>query len=230
MKGLGSVRVARSIIAALGVTLCLPGSALAAPVSSPAAGGTAPSHLRCAYTKDGTKPARDVGIPRYDEDRAGPYHAVLHTNHGRVVVRAFTWDAPCTTYSFRYLIRHGFYDQTPCHRLVTKRIYVLQCGDPTGKGDGGPGYKFPDENLDGATYPAGTVAMANDGPDTNGSQFFFVYKDTKLPPKYTPFGWVVGGMRTLREIAAAGDDGANGPGDGHPKSPTQIEWVSVRHW
>ncbi len=93
---------------------------------------------------------------------------------------------------------------------------MLQCGDPTGTGSGGPGYRFNDENLAGATYPAGTVAMANAGPNTNGSQFFFVWKNTQLAPDYTPFGRVIGGMAVLRKIAAAGDDSQNGPGDGYP--------------
>ena len=86
---------------------------------------------------------------------------------------------------------------------------MLQCGDPTGTGTGGPGYQFQDENLTatavtGGTYPAGTVAMANSGPDTNGSQFFLVYKDSQLPPSYTPFGTITGGLDVLQKIAAAG--------------------------
>jgi peptidyl-prolyl cis-trans isomerase B (cyclophilin B) len=99
---------------------------------------------------------------------------------------------------------------------VTQRIFVLQCGDPTGTGSGGPGYSFNDENLAGATYPAGTVAMANAGPNTNGSQFFFVTQDTTLRPNYTPFGVVTRGMNVLAKIAAGGEDDQNGPGDGYP--------------
>jgi peptidyl-prolyl cis-trans isomerase B (cyclophilin B) len=117
-----------------------------------------------------------------------------------------TTAAPCTTYSFRFLASRGYYNRTHCHRLTTEGSYVLQCGDPTGTGAGGPGYAFNDENLTGATYPAGTVAMANAGPNTNGSQFFFTWKDTTLQPDYTPFGTVIGGMKVLQKIAAAGDD------------------------
>ena len=106
-------------------------------------------------------------------------------------------------------------------------IYVLQCGDPTGTGSGGPGYEFNDENLTGATYPAGTVAMANAGPNTNGSQFFFTWKDTTLAPDYTPFGTVIGGMRVLEKIAAAGDDQQNGPGDGYPNRYTAFRYVQI---
>jgi peptidyl-prolyl cis-trans isomerase B (cyclophilin B) len=140
----------------------------------------------------------------------------LVTTQGIITFRAFTAQAPCTTYSFRFLAERNYFDRTHCHRLTTQGIYVLQCGDPTGTGAGGPGYEFNDENLTGATYPAGTVAMANAGPNTNGSQFFFVWKDTTLSPAYTPFGQVIRGMDVLQKIAAAGDDSQNGPGDGYP--------------
>ena len=105
---------------------------------------------------------------------------------------------------------------------------MLQCGDPTGTGSGGPGYKFNDENLAGATYPAGTVAMANAGPNTNGSQFFFCDKANKLlAPDYTPFGVVIQGMNVLRRIAQAGDDSQNGPGDGYPHKFVQFTSVQI---
>ena len=105
---------------------------------------------------------------------------------------------------------------------------MLQCGDPTGTGMGGPGYTIPDENLAGATYPAGTVAMANTGaPHSGGSQFFFVYANTELPPSYTPFGHVTSGLNNLQSIAKAGTDGTNGPGDGHPVQHVQIESFTV---
>ena len=170
----------------------------------------------CGYTA--AVPAdRFKGIPKFDPARAAePYSATLFTTQGRISFRALTDKAPCTTYSFRFLAQHHYYDATHCHRLVTQRIYVLQCGDPTGTGSGGPGYSFNDENLAGATYPAGTVAMANAGPNTNGSQFFFVTQDTTLRPNYTPFGVVTRGMDVLAKIAAAGEDDQNGPGDGYP--------------
>lgn len=134
--------------------------------------------------------------------------------------------APCTTSSFRHLAALGFYDDTPCHRLTaTPSLKVLQCGDPSATGSGGPGYSVPDEALEGATYPAGTVAMANAGPDTGGSQFFLVYADSELPPKYTPFGRITGGMDVLRRIAKAGIQ--NDTQDGKPKEPVVIESVTV---
>ena len=117
---------------------------------------------------------------------------------------ALTDKAPYTTFSFEYLARKKYFDATKCHRLTTSGIYVLQCGDPTGTGSGGPGYQFQDENLTGATYPAGTIAMANAGPGTNGSQFFIVYKDTQLPPSYTPWGKVTAGLDIVQGIAKAG--------------------------
>ena len=189
----------------------------------PAASGPAP----CGFTK--AVPAdRFKGIPVFDPATAArPYSATLRTSQGRVTFRALTGKAPCTTFSFRFLAQRGYFDRTHCHRLTTQKIYVLQCGDPTGTGSGGPGYSFRDENLSGATYPAGTVAMANSGPNTNGSQFFFVWKDTKLSPAYTPFGQVTGGMDVLRKIAAGGEDDQNGPGDGFPTLPVGIARVRI---
>jgi peptidyl-prolyl cis-trans isomerase B (cyclophilin B) len=106
---------------------------------------------------------------------------------------------------------------------------VLQCGDPTGTGSGGPGYEFNDENLAGATYPAGTLAMANSGPNTNGSQFFLVYKNTPLGPSYTPFGKIVGGLNVLLDIAKDGiKPPLNSAGGGHPKETVTIESVTIK--
>jgi peptidyl-prolyl cis-trans isomerase B (cyclophilin B) len=165
------------------------------------------------------------GLPDFTPQRAArPYVARMQTTQGLIVVQALTAQAPCTTFSFRFLAQRGYFNQTHCHRLTTQGIFVLQCGDPTGTGSGGPGYRFNDENLAGATYPAGTVAMANAGPNTNGSQFFFVTRNTALPPDYTPFGKVVAGMAVLQKIAAAGDDSQNGPGDGYPH-----RFVEFRH-
>jgi peptidyl-prolyl cis-trans isomerase B (cyclophilin B) len=150
---------------------------------------------------------RFKGIPVFNAVQAAqPFIVVFYTTQGVITVRMLTDKAPCTTFSFRFLASRGYYNQTHCHRLTVQGIFVLQCGDPTGTGAGGPGYAFNDENLAGATYPAGTVAMANAGPNTNGSQFFFTWKDTTLAPDYTPFGTVIGGMNVLQKIAAAGDD------------------------
>jgi peptidyl-prolyl cis-trans isomerase B (cyclophilin B) len=171
---------------------------------------------------------RFKGIPVFNAGQAAqPYDVRFFTTQGVITVRMLTDKAPCTTYSFRFLASKGYYNQTHCHRLTTQGIYVLQCGDPTGTGAGGPGYEFNDENLTGATYPAGTVAMANAGPNTNGSQFFFTWKDTTLAPDYTPFGTVISGMDVLRKIAAAGDDSQNAPGDGYPHLYTAFLYVQI---
>ena len=181
----------------------------------------------CGYVN--SLPAdRYQGLPDFTPAKAAqPYNAVLHTTQGTIVFRALTAAAPCTTYSFRFLAQGGYFNKTHCHRLTVQFIYVLQCGDPTGTGSGGPGYSFNDENLAGATYPAGTVAMANAGPNTNGSQFFICWKDTTLAPDYTPFGTVIAGMNVLQKIAAAGDDQQNGPGDGYPTLFTEFHNVKI---
>ncbi len=168
------------------------------------------------------------GIPPFNPvSAAKPFLVRLYTTQGVITFRALTDKAPCTTNSFKFLAQHGYYNQTHCHRLTTAGIYVLQCGDPTGTGSGGPGYQFEDENLTGATYPAGTVAMANAGPNTNGSQFFFTWKDTTLHPNYTPFGVVVGGLDVLQRIAAAGEDDQNGAGDGYPNVFVKFLYVQI---
>jgi len=149
----------------------------------------------------------------------------LATNCGEIVVRLDAAEAPVTVNSFSFLAGKDYFDHTKCHRLTTEGIFVLQCGDPTGTGSGGPGYEFADENLTGATYPAGTVAMANAGPGTNGSQFFLVYKDSQLPPSYTPFGTVTKGMDTLLTIAAAGTE--EGTPDGAPAAGVVLDAVTV---
>jgi len=182
--------------------------------------------------------ARSVGIPTFDPAQAHrTYTATITTNRGNIVFTADGVDAPYTVYNFVYLTRKQYFDDTVCHRLTVSGIYVLQCGDPSGNGTGGPGYEFQDENLDAfgqvapgtsvVTYPAGTVAMANAGYDTNGSQFFLVYQDTELQPQYTPFGKVTQGLDILRSIAARGTDNSLGTGDGSPNEPVKIERVTV---
>ncbi|AUG79222.1 peptidylprolyl isomerase [Kitasatospora sp. MMS16-BH015] len=199
------------------------GTAAAAPAIAAGAAGSA----SCTYTP--AVPADNFkGIPVFDAKKAAkPYHATLNTSQGAITFQALTDKAPCTTFSFRFLAEHDYFDRSHCHRLTTQRLWVLQCGDPTGTGSGGPGYSFPDENLTGATYPAGTVAMANAGPNTNGSQFFFVWKDTKLSPAYTPFGKITAGMDVLQKIAAGGEDDQNSPGDGFPNLPVNIKHVRI---
>ncbi|UWZ40833.1 peptidylprolyl isomerase [Dactylosporangium roseum] len=146
----------------------------------------------------------------------------METNLGAIGLRLFADRAPCTVNSFVHLARDDFYTDTPCHRLTTDGLWVLQCGDPGGTGTGTPGYQFGDENLPTTLppYPRGTLAMANAGPGTNGSQFFIVYKDSDIPPDYTVFGEVTSGLDLLDRIAAEGT--ATGTADGPPKLAVQI--------
>jgi peptidyl-prolyl cis-trans isomerase B (cyclophilin B) len=210
-------------------------AAASSPSAAPSASASS-SAQSVGYKASGTA-AKNVGIPTYDAGAAAaPYTATIHTNRGDIVFTALTTKAPYTTFSFEYLAGKNYFNNTTCHRLTTSGIYVLQCGDPTGTGSGGPGYQFQDENLNyfgapdssgSVTYKAGTVAMANSGAGTNGSQFFLVYKDSPLQPNYTPFGTITKGLDILQSIAAGGSDNANGSGDGKPKLTTTIESVTI---
>ena len=196
----------------------------ASPSISPSPTPTGPV-TSCTYTS--SPPAsRKVGLPPAKPDLKAAYQATIKTNRGDIVINLLNAKAPCTVNSFVYLAGKNYFSNTLCHRLTTSGIYVLQCGDPTGTGSGGPGYKFNDENLAGAKYPAATLAMANAGPNTNGSQFFLVYKDTSLPPNYTPFGTITAGLNVIQEVAKAGT--ANGSSDGHPKEKVVIKSVSIK--
>jgi peptidyl-prolyl cis-trans isomerase B (cyclophilin B) len=181
----------------------------------------------CTYTAGG-KAARPVSTPPAIASKAS-YRATITTSRGPLVVDLLGARAPCTVSSFVHLAGQHYYGNTSCHRLTTSGIYVLQCGDPTGTGSGGPGYEFASENLTGARYAQGTLAMANTGgPGTNGSQFFIVYRDSpRLPASYTPFGKVVSGLGIVQNVAKAGTDNANGKGDGHPKDKVVIERVTI---
>ncbi|MEU3254943.1 peptidylprolyl isomerase [Streptomyces sp. NPDC006997] len=176
--------------------------------------------------------------PAVTIDKSAKYTMKLATTCGDIDIDLKASAAPHTVNSFDFLAGKGYFDHTSCHRLTTNGIYVLQCGDPTGQGTGGPGYTIPDENLKdkslkGDTYPKGTVAMANQfdassgqGRDSGGSQFFLVYEDSPLPPNYTPFGTVSeAGMKVLEKIAAAGEN--TGAGDGAPNATVVINKATV---
>ncbi|MCK6066298.1 MULTISPECIES: peptidylprolyl isomerase [Microbacterium] len=189
------------------------------PASSPAAADG------CGYVAGGGA-AREVTPPPAEPTVTGELTAVVETSAGAIPMTLDAEGVPCTVGSFVSLAEQSYFTDTPCHRLTTSGIFVLQCGDPSGTGRGGPGYSYPDE-LDGTeTYPAGTVAMANAGPDTNGSQFFLVYEDSELPPSYTVFGQLAPeGLEVVRTIAAAGAEG--GQPDGAPATPVTITGVTV---
>ncbi|HVV21091.1 MAG TPA: peptidylprolyl isomerase [Pseudonocardiaceae bacterium] len=216
----------------------------------------------CKFTTTPQAPAptgKDVGMP---DDPAktpntGTVQVTLKTSAGNIPVTLNRAEAPCTVQSMVHLVTSKFFDNTPCHRLTDypkpNPLYVLQCGDPTGQGTGGPGYSIPDEkpkNLKAAPtttpvpsgqeapviYPAGTLAMANSGqPHSGGSQFFLVYKDSQLPPDYTVFGTVTAsGLSVLNKIAGAGltpgtdpNSGQATPNDGKPKDGVTIKQAVV---
>jgi peptidyl-prolyl cis-trans isomerase B (cyclophilin B) len=223
------------------------GLAGAAPAAAHGADPSEPTSGPCAYTPTPDEPAaRPVPLPR-DPRRTpsrGVVEVVLHTNLGPIPLALERAEAPCTVQSFVHLVRHRFYDRTICHRLTAyPTLRVLQCGDPSGTGEGGPGYRYRDElptDLPPAPtdptgvrrlYARGVLAMANAGPDTNGSQFFLVYGDSALRPNYTIFGRVgPAGLRTLDRVAAGGvaptpEDPA--PVDGPPALRTEIRVARI---
>jgi peptidyl-prolyl cis-trans isomerase B (cyclophilin B) len=218
--------------------------------TSPQGGGlppfVAPADLgaNCQY------PAAEAASKKNNPPRTGKVpttpatiSASLTTSQGNIGLQLDNAKAPCTVNSFASLAQQGYFNDTPCHRLTTSPgLSVLQCGDPTGKGTGGPGYGFnneypsdqyrPDDPAlqSPVVYPRGTLAMANTGaPGSNGSQFFLVYKDSQLPPNYTAFGTIdATGLATLDKIAAAGVvPGDRGTDDGAPKTPVQIKSLQL---
>ena len=190
----------------------------------------------CTYTRTGSG---SVSLPPSTTNPTTAYTATMRTSQGNIVIKLLNSQAPCTVNSFVHLAEASFWDNTQCHRVSDGGgLYILQCGDPTAKADealscdgavgsGGPGYQFNDENLTGATYGAGTVAMANAGPNTNGSQFFLVFQDSQLAPSYTPFGTITSGLAVLRKVAKAGTACAFAAGGGVPKDKVVIESVAI---
>jgi peptidyl-prolyl cis-trans isomerase B (cyclophilin B) len=207
-------------------------SAAASPGASPDAApqqSAAPGDPGCVYEPTEQPATREVTFPPTEGvETEKVYDVTLVTNQGDITFTMDSAEAPCTANNFRSLAHFKYFADTPCHRLTTEGISVLQCGSPDGSGNGGPGYSFKDENLEGATYGRGTVAMANSGPNTNGSQFFLVYEDSSLPPNFTPFGQITAGLDVLEKVAAAGSDESSGVGDGKPNLPVQIENVVIK--
>lgn len=182
----------------------------------------------CSYPSSGDA-AKEVDAPPATPTATGDVKATIKTSVGDIPVTLDGAASPCTVNSFVSLAEQKYYDDTNCHRLAAAEGFkLLQCGDPTGTGAGGPGYSFADEFDGSETYPAGTIAMANAGPDTNGSQFFLVIGDTQLPPAYTVFGTMdPAGIKVLEKVAAAGDDGSISAGGGKPNMAVDITEVAV---
>jgi peptidyl-prolyl cis-trans isomerase B (cyclophilin B) len=194
--------------------------------SEPTASG---EKVTCDYPEDGQEPAREVEAPDAEAPAEGTVTATMTTNFGDIGLTLDAATAPCTVNSFVSLAEQGFYDDTPCPRIGDQDGFgILQCGDPTGTGSGGAGYSFADELSGDETYPAGTLAMANAGPDTNGSQFFLVFRDSQFPPSYTVFGTIdEAGLEVIDAIAAEGNDNSNPAGGGAPNKDVTIESVTV---
>ena len=183
--------------------------------------------LKCTPTKAVGHDPKKIATPK-KALTTFPKKFTLVTNCGNIVITTVGAKAPFAMTSIAALAKGGYYDNSLCHRLTTQGLFVLQCGDPTATGRGGPQFTFPDENLPANTannYPAGTVAMANSGPNTNGSQFFLVYANTTLAPSYTIWGTITSGLDIVKAIAKAG--AAGGAPDGKPAKTIAIQKVLV---
>jgi peptidyl-prolyl cis-trans isomerase B (cyclophilin B) len=240
------VATAVSVLVVVGAVLLLTGvfsgddstdgDTAAAPTGSAADRTNADGTVNCVYTPDesGNPNLKDVGLPPNPEatPATGTSTLLMKTNHGDLTLTLDRAAAPCAAESFVHLAVKQFFDGSPCHRMVNGESFgVLQCGDPTGSGQGGPTYKFAEEVTPETTYPRGTIAMANSGqPGSTGSQFFLVFADAQLPPDYTVVGTVdEAGLAVLDTIAAAGNDGSfePSPGGGAPNVPVTITTMEV---
>jgi peptidyl-prolyl cis-trans isomerase B (cyclophilin B) len=236
---------------AAGLTIAFTGGSTpkAAPKTSPSASASATASAsaatvaepatHCTYTQ--TQSSGKPSMPSTSPDYQAAYTATINTNLGKVAINLLNSKATCTVNSFVHLAETNFWNNTQCHRVSDSQgLYMLQCGDPTAAaaqklscssttlGTGGPGYSFGDENLTGATYKAGTVAMANSGANTNGSQFFLVFQDTTLSPNYTPFGTITSGLDILQKVAKAGTTCTYSAGGGVPKEKVVINSVTIK--
>ncbi len=195
----------------------------------------------CQYLPSSESATKPVAAPSPGKVATSPAQVAvsIDTTAGSIPLQLSNNESPCTVHSFVNLAQNKFFDDTSCHRLTTAPgLSVLQCGDPRGDGAGGPGYQFADEYPTDqyspgdpalrrqVVYPRGTLAMANSGPNTNGSQFFLVYRDSELPPAYTVFGTIEpSGLAILDKIAKGGV--AGGSTDGSPTTDVTIRSVRV---
>jgi peptidyl-prolyl cis-trans isomerase B (cyclophilin B) len=223
-------------------------SPTASATASASAAAVAEPAQHCSYTSASAGSVVKSSLPTASPDYKAAYTASINTNLGPITIDLANSKATCTVNSFVHLASADFWNNTQCHRLsTTGGLYMLQCGDPTAKasqklscssatlGTGGPGYEFASENLPTAgssgsvTYKAGTVAMANSGGATNGSQFFLVFKNTTLGPDYTPFGTITSGLDILQNVAKAGTSCTFAEsGGGVPKDKVIIDSVSIK--
>ncbi len=216
----------RLLVAVIAISVLASPSAIAEPKSK-AAKNVKVAGIKCAPTKASGHAPKDVA-PAQKLPKKLARTFTFETNCGNIVITTVGAKAAITITQFSTLAKRGYFDNSLCHRLTTQGLYVLQCGDPTATGSGGPNFTYGDENLPAATvnnYPAGTVAMANSGPGTNGSQFFLVFADTTLGANYTIWGTITEGLDIVKAIAKAGVKG--GGADGPPKQTIAINRVTV---
>jgi cyclophilin family peptidyl-prolyl cis-trans isomerase len=199
----------------------------ATPSPTPSATGSPGSN--CGYTKnsEATGSKGPINPPAFSIDVGKSYVAVVKTSMGTFSFRLLSSVAPCTVNSFVYLAKMKYFDGLTFHRII--KDFVNQGGDPTGTGSGGPGYTFNDELANNLTYQVGTVAMANSGPNTNGSQFFVVagQQGTALPKKYTIFGDVLTGLDVVKKINSVATNGGGGPDADRPKHKVTIDHITI---
>ncbi len=201
------------------------GSTASTTPSASASSSAAPvAAYPCTWTKHGTAVRKVTVPPTTKPGRTGTVVVAVQTSQGPMTFTLNRAAAPCAVESFLSLAEQKYYDRTPCPRLTSGSLAVLQCGDPTGSGSGGPGYTFADELTGKEKYTRGVIAMANAGANTNGSQFFIVYKDSQLGPQYTVFGSVTKGLGVIDKVAAKGSNPAS---DGKPKLPITLTKVTA---
>ncbi|MGY1707163.1 peptidylprolyl isomerase [Geodermatophilus sp. SYSU D00697] len=201
----------------------------------PGGGGAAASGAvtTCDWsdTPSGNPYLIEVEPPDDEVPAEGTTDLVMSTNLGDLTLTLDQERTPCAAASLVHLAEAGFFDDSPCHREVDSAgLQVLQCGDPTGTGAGGPTYTFRTEVTGEETYPRGTIAMANSGQGFDGSQFFLVWGDSQLPPDYTVVGTVDdAGLAVLDVVGANGNDGSldPSPGGGAPSVPVTIASMTV---
>jgi cyclophilin family peptidyl-prolyl cis-trans isomerase len=244
-RNLGILASAIAVLVVIGAALVITGAftgddddaqAAADPSNTSAAAPStnADGTVTCTYAPDptGNPNLVDVGTPPAPEATVaqGTSTLLMSTDQGDLTLTLDRAKAPCAAASFTYLAAQKFYDGSPCHRLVNQESFgVLQCGDPTGTGSGGPSYKYAEEVTDETTYPRGTIAMAKtSAPNTTGSQFFLCFVDTQLPPEYTVVGTVdEAGIAVLEKVAAGGIKDVGPTGDGAPAIPVTIDTMAV---
>ena len=220
------VHVKRLLVAVIAISVLASPSAIAEPKGK-ASKNVKVAAIKCGPTKAAGHAPKDVA-PAQKLPKKLARTFTFETNCGNIVVTTVGAKAPITITQLSTLAKRGYFDNSLCHRLTTQGLYVLQCGDPTATGSGGPNFTYGDENLPTATvnnYPAGTVAMANSGPGTNGSQFFLVFADTTLGANYTIWGTITEGLDIVKAIAKAGVKG--GGADGPPRQTIAINRVTV---